>query len=130
MLVAVDEVERYLVKNMAHLDLILEQVVILLPESYFYKPEIKEEYFLSIRQELDLLRRQSLSVAYRYDKRLLSKYIQLNRKYEEELKKVSAINRQKFLEDLLVETEEITVICLYNLIRYYKLLKHLRTFNQ
>lgn len=50
----VSSVNRYIVpiKNIEHLDLIIDQVLILLPESFFYKPDINSAYFKGLRSEI------------------------------------------------------------------------------
>ena len=55
----VKEVESYLVQNLENIDLIVEQVVSFLPDSYFYLPEIREGEFVGLKKEMDYLRQKS-----------------------------------------------------------------------
>lgn len=120
----------YLIKNIEQLDLIVDQVCFLVPASFFYKPDINQEYFLSFRQDLEEMRRRSQSIAYRQDGYIKNNYLRRLRQYNEELDLTALKNREEFVSILKGETDEMKVACLYNLIRYYKLLPHLRTFNR
>ncbi|MBF0777870.1 hypothetical protein [Streptococcus cuniculi] len=122
------DVEAYLAKNIEHIDLIIEQVVFLLPKSYFYTPEINQSEFLAKRQELADCRKKLQFSAYRNDKSLHGRYKRLLVEYEKALLELSINKRSQLQEELLAETLEIKCACMLSLIQEYELLKHLREF--
>lgn len=122
------DVETYLATNIEHIDLIIEQVVFLLPKSYFYTPEINQSEFLIKRKELGDCRVKMQFSAYRNDKSLYSRYKRLLAEYEKALLELSINKRSQLQEELLSETLETKCACMFSLIQEYKLLKHLRVF--
>ncbi|MGT2896011.1 hypothetical protein ACVRZR_06475 [Streptococcus entericus] len=126
----VDPIETYLATNIDQLDLIIHQVVSLLPDAYFYKSELRSTDFVARRQSLDLLSQKSRSLAYKGDKSIKYTYKKEVKDYEIALAKEAEKQRSNFLTTLLSETDDVKAACLYNLISYYRLLKHLRTFNR
>lgn len=124
-----NDVEIYLVKNLEHLDLIIEQVANLIPIGYFYRPDVNNAHFSALRAEIKALKSKSQSSAYKGDSTVDKALKQLHNRYDKELGEVAKTNRQLFVEALQSETDEMKVACLYNVISYYKLLKNLRTFN-
>lgn len=124
----VTDIETYLATNIEHIDLIIEQVIFLLPKRYFYTPEINQSEFLGKRQELDECRRKLQFSAYRNDKSLHSRYKRLVTEYEKALLELSIKKRSQLQEELLAESLEIKCACMLSLIQEHKLLKHLRLF--
>lgn len=123
------KVEEYLIKNIEHLDFIIDQVLILLPESFFYKPDINNAYFKGLRSEISEVKQKMNSMAYRYDKGARKTYLELLKRYDWELSQRAEENRQSMLVGLKQEDEGMKLACLFNLILYYRLLDRLRTFN-
>lgn len=122
-------IENYLVRNLAHLDLITEQVVDLIPLSYFYKQEVRTRYFITFREENERLAIKSRSFAYRNDRNVERKYKNEIRRYELELATVGEENRQKFKQWLFGEDDELKCAVLFNLISHFRIYKYLRSFN-
>lgn len=123
------EIEYYLAKNLGNIDLIVEQVVSLLPDSYFYSPEIKQGEFLEARESIDDLIQKKNYFAFRNDSYVQIAYQQELSRYEKMLKDLADAKRKNLLEELLIETDEVKCGAMMSLIRHYKLLKHLRTFD-
>lgn len=124
----VNDIETYLVSNMDYIDLIVEQVIFLLPQTYFYKPEINQSEFLTKRQALEDCRKKLNFSAYRSDKSLHSCYKKMVSEYEKALLELSIKKRRQLQEELLAETLEVKCACMLSLIQEYRLLKHLRLF--
>lgn len=124
-----DKIEQYLIRNLEHLDLIIEQVVVLMPLSYFYAQAVRQPYFTAFRQELDFLDKKCSSYAYRNDKNAQRKYKERLTRYQTELEEVGEKSRQEFLAWLLCEDDEVKSIVLFNMISRFRLLKYLRSFN-
>lgn len=61
-------IEKYLVEHIDKLDYVVEDVVLRLPDSIFYDPEIQNEYFKEQRLDLKELQSKMNSFAYRNDK--------------------------------------------------------------
>lgn len=123
------KVEEYLVRNFDHLDLIVEQVVDLIPLSYFYKQEVSTDYFVAFRRENERLAIKSRSFAYKNDRNVERKYKNEIKRYEQELNMIGEKNRQEFKEWLLSESDELKCAVLFNLISHFRILKYLRSFN-
>ncbi|HEM3612997.1 TPA: hypothetical protein U1C24_002139 [Streptococcus suis] len=121
-------VEEYLVKHLDNIDLIIEQVVFLLPESYFYKPEINQGELLELRRTLDSLRSKLNFWSFRNDKGTLHKYNKVLKKYNEQLLSLVSQKRTALHDELLQETLEVKCACMMNLIRQYRLISRLRTY--
>lgn len=126
---AVDEVEVYLVRNLDRLDLIVDCVVNVLPQSYFYKSSLNDPEIASARRERDSYARMLNSTAYRYDRAVKRKHQVSVDKYQDLLKQVADANKEDFVSAVKEWPDEMKALCLYNLIRYYKLTKHMRSFN-
>lgn len=123
------KVEEYLVRNLDHLDLIVEQVVALMPLSYFYKQEVSTDYFVAFRRENECLAIKSRSFAYQSDRNVERKYKSEIKRYNQELNMIGEKNRQDFKQWLLSESDELKCAVLFNLISHFKLSKYLRSFN-
>lgn len=124
----IEQIEFYLAKNIDNLDLIIEQVCLLLPATYFYRPEIDGGEFASMRQRIDELRKKQRFSAYRFDKSIQRTCKELVSKYEASLAQLAVVKRQSLCDELLQESDEMKVACLISLIHQYHLLKYLRTF--
>ncbi len=124
-----NEIEDYLARNIENIDLIIEQVVFLLPESYFYKPEIRTGHFLELRQKMDDVSKKMRFWAYRGDRGLTQTLKRLQHQYEVEIKNLAIRKRRELQDDLLMESLEMQCACMISLISNFKLLKHLRTFD-
>lgn len=121
-------VESYLAKHLDKLDLVIEQVLSLVPDSYFYGPEINQGDFLEMKQSMDELRRKARYWAYQNDSSVQREYKRAVTSYEASLKELARKKRVSLKSELMVETEEMQVACLISLIHHHQLLKHLRTF--
>ncbi|MGT2712271.1 hypothetical protein [Streptococcus oriscaviae] len=124
-----NEIEDYLARNIENIDLIIEQVVFYLPESYFYKPEIQSGRFLELRQGMDEVTKKMKFWAYRGDRGLTQTLKKLQREYAVELKNLAIRKRRELQDELLLESLEMQCACMISLISTFKLLKHLRTFD-
>ncbi|WP_176696712.1 hypothetical protein [Streptococcus dysgalactiae] len=109
--------------------MIIEQVLFLLPDSYFYTPEIKEGVFKRLRDEMKEVRRKQTFPAYFGDKSLKQKHLKLVIEYEKQLTYLANSKRELLKEELLLESEGMKCACLISLISQYRLLERLRTYS-
>lgn len=121
-------IEQYLVKHIDKLDFVIEQVLFLVPDSYFYTPEIKQDELLVIRQELDDLIKKMNFPAFRGDKSLISQHRRKLSNYNTTLKNLAIKKRQELQDELLGESDGMKVACLISLIKQFNLLSRLRTY--
>lgn len=124
----VKEVESYLVQNLENIDLIVEQVVSFLPDSYFYLPEIREGEFVGLKKEMDYLRQKSNFSAYQGDKSVIRASKKAYERFEQKLQELADRKRKGLLEELLNESDEMKIACSLSLIMKFNLLKRMRTF--
>ncbi|HEM3553414.1 TPA: hypothetical protein U1B51_002332, partial [Streptococcus suis] len=61
-------IEEYLVKQIDKLDFVIDDVLFLMPDSYFYPPEIHQGELSAIRNQLNTLIRKKNFPAYRHDR--------------------------------------------------------------
>lgn len=123
-----NDIEQYLVKHLENIDLIVKQVVFLLPDSYFYKPEIDRDELLELRHELASLRAKLNFWAFRNDRGVQHKYNETLKMYNECLSELASQKRENLYEELLAETIEVKCACMLTLIRHYRLIGRLRTY--
>ncbi|HEM6067773.1 TPA: hypothetical protein U2B78_000899 [Streptococcus suis] len=121
-------IEQYLVRNLDNIDLIVEQVIFLLPDSYFYKPEINQGELMELRYDLDSYRAKLNFGAFKNDRGIQHRYAEALAKYNEQLSILASEKRKALNDELLQETLEVKCACMMNLIRQYRLLKRLRTY--
>ena len=121
-------VEQYLARNLENIDLIIEQVIFLLPDSYFYKPEINQGELMELRYNLDSYRAKLNFWAFKNDRSTQHRYAEALAKYNEQLSILASEKRKVLNDELLQETLEVKCACMMNLIRQYRLLKRLRTY--
>lgn len=124
----VHRIEEYLIKHIDKLDFIIDDVLFLLPDSYFYTPEIHQREFSIMREELNMLIRKKNFSAYRSDKNIDYQYKKLLKKYNASLLTLAVKKRSELREELLVETDEMKCACLITLINQYNLLARLRAY--
>ena len=82
-------IEKYLVEHIDKLDYVVEDVVLRLPDSSFYDPEIQNECFREQRLNLKALQSKMNSFAYRNDKNAKVAYNQALAGYTQMLKELS-----------------------------------------
>ncbi|MFI3102309.1 hypothetical protein ACTGUR_10900 [Streptococcus suis] len=121
-------IEQYLVRKLDNIDLIVEQVIFLLPDSYFYKPEINQGELMELRYDLDSYRAKLNFWAFKNDRGIQHRYAEALAKYNEQLSILASEKRKVLNDELLQETLEVKCACMMNLIRQYRLLKRLRTY--
>ena len=124
----VELIEQYILKHIDKLDFIIEEVLFLLPDSYFYKPEINQGVLLDMRDELENLAKKKKFPAFRNDRNVDYQYKKLYSKYNASLAALAVKKRQSLKDELLSETDEMKIACLISLISSYKLLHRLRTY--
>ena len=120
-------VEQYLARNLENIDLIIEQVIFLLPDSYFYKPEINQGELMELRYNLDSYRAKLNFWAFKNDRSTQHRYAEALAKYNEQLSILASEKRKVLNDELMQETLEVKCACMMNLIRQNRLLKRLRT---
>ena len=123
-----NNIEQYLARNLDNIDLIIEQVIFLLPDSYFYKPEINQGELMELRYDLDSYRANLNFWAFKNDRSTQHRYAETLEKYNEQLSVLASQKRIALNDELLQETLEVKCACMMNLIRQYRLLKRLRTY--
>ncbi|MGO0093107.1 hypothetical protein ACTMS5_01395 [Streptococcus suis] len=123
-----NNIEQYLARNLDNIDLIIEQVIFLLPDSYFYKPEINQGELMELRYDLDSYRAKLNFWAFKNDRSTQHRYAETLEKYNEQLSILASEKRKALNDELLQETLEVKCACMMNLIRQYRLLKRLRTY--
>lgn len=121
-------IEEYLVKHIDKLDFVVDDVLFLVPDSYFYTPEIHQREFSMVREELNMLIRKKNFSAYRSDKNIAYQYKKLLKKYNASLLTLAVKKRSELREELLAETDEMKCACLITLIKKYNLLSRLRAY--
>lgn len=122
--------ETYLVRNIHHLDRVIKQLAILLPDRQFYQPEIYEAPFVADREQLKTMAAKLHSFAYRGDKQLQARYYQLLSSYQDRLDELVRSKRQIWEETLLEADLEIkAALLLLTLSQHEYLLKRLKTYN-
>ncbi|HEM3613004.1 TPA: hypothetical protein U1C34_001917 [Streptococcus suis] len=121
-------IEEYLVKQIDKLDFVIDDVLFLMPDSYFYPPEIHQEELSAIRDQLNTLIRKKNFPAYRHDRNIDYQYNKLLKKYEASLSALAVKKRSQLREELLVETDEMKCACMISLIKEYNLLGRLRAY--
>ena len=121
-------IERYLVEHIDKLDYVVEDVVLRLPDSTFYDPEIQSEYFREQRLNLKMLQSKMNSFAYRNDKNVRVTYNQELVRYEGMLKELAEKKRESLKQELLLVSDEEKVALLYLMIYKNNLLKRLRKY--
>lgn len=121
-------IEKYLVEHIDKLDYVVEDVVLRLPDSTFYDPEIQNEYFKEQRLNLNVLQSKMNSFAYRNDKNARVAYNQALARYELMLKELAEKKRESLKQELLISPDEEKVALLYLMIYKNNLLKRLRKY--
>lgn len=121
-------IEKYLVEHIDKLDYVVEDVVLRLPDSSFYDPEIQNEYFKEQRLNLNVLQSKMNSFAYRNDKNARVAYNQALARYELMLKELAEKKRESLKQELLISPDEEKVALLYLMIYKNNLLKRLRKY--
>ena len=121
-------IEKYLVEHIDKLDYVVEDVVLRLPDSTFYDPEIQSEYFRKQRSNLKMLQSKMNSFAYRTDKNVRVTYNQELAIYEGMLKELAEKKRESLKQELLVAEDEAKVALLFLMIYNNNLLKQLRKY--
>lgn len=124
----VNEVEEYVIRNVEYIDLIVEQVCLLLPNRYFYKPEIEQGELLLLRREMKELENKIHSLAYSKDKYVKREFFLKQKEYDSQLLQLVVQKRQQLLDELLEETLEMKMACVISLVVEHKLMKMLRSF--
>ncbi|RRD31496.1 hypothetical protein EII38_04530 [Streptococcus minor] len=124
----VEQIEQYLVQHIDKLDFIVDNVLFLLPDSYFYKPEIGKGDLLEMRQKLDDLKKKKNFPAFRGDKSIDYQHKKLLKQYNVALKNLSIRKRSELREELLLESDGLKVAGMISLIKQYNLLSKLRTY--
>ena len=123
-------IEKYLVEHIDKLDYVVEDVVLRLPDSTFYDPEIQSEYFRKQRSNLKMLQSKMNSFAYRTDKNVRVTYNQELAIYEGMLKELAEKKRESLKQELLVAEDEAKVALLFLMIYNNNLLKQLKGTSQ
>lgn len=121
-------IEKYLVEHIDKLDYVVEDVVLRLPDSSFYDPEIQNEYFKEQRLNLNVLQSKMNFFAYRNDKNARVAYNQALARYELMLKELAEKKRESLKQELLISPDEEKVALLYLMIYKNNLLKRLRKY--
>ena len=121
-------IEKYLVEHIDKLDYVVEDVVLRLPDSSFYDPEIQNEYFKEQRLNLNVLQSKMNSFAYRNDKNARVAYNQALARYELMLKELAEKKRESLKQELLISPDEEKVALLYLMIYKNNFLKRLRKY--
>lgn len=121
-------IEKYLVEHIDKLDYVVDDVVLRLPDSTFYDPEIQNEYFKEQRLNLNVLQSKMNSFAYRNDKNARVAYNQALARYELMLKELAEKKRESLKQELLIASDEEKVALLYLMIYKNNLLKRLRKY--
>jgi len=121
-------IEKYLVEHIDKLDYVVDDVVLRLPDSTFYDPEIQNEYFKEQRLNLNVLQSKMNSFAYRNDKNARVAYNQALARYELMLKELAEKKRESLKQELLITSDEEKVALLYLMIYKNNLLKRLRKY--
>ena len=121
-------IEKYLVEHIDKLDYVVEDVVLRLPDSSFYDPEIQNECFREQRLNLNVLQSKMNSFAYRNDKNARVAYNQALAGYELMLKELAEKKRESLKQELLIASDEEKVALLYLMIYKNNLLKRLRKY--
>ena len=121
-------IEKYLVEHIDKLDYVVEDVVLRLPDSTFYDPEIQSEYFRKQRSNLKMLQSKMNSFAYRTDKNVKVAYNQALAGYVGMLKELAEKKRESLKQELLVAEDEAKVALLFLMIYNNNLLKQLRKY--
>lgn len=121
-------IEKYLAEHIDKLDYVVEDVVLRLPDSTFYNPEILSESFSQQRSNLKMLQSKMNSFAYRTDKNVRVTYNQELAIYEGMLKELAEKKRESLKQELLVAEDEAKVALLFLMIYNNNLLKQLRKY--
>lgn len=121
-------IEKYLAEHIDKLDYVVEDVVLRLPDSTFYNPEILSESFSQQRSSLKMLQSKMNSFAYRTDKNVRVTYNQKLAIYEGMLRELAEKKRESLKRELLVAEDEVKVALLFLMIYNNNLLKHLRKY--
>ena len=121
-------IEKYLVEHTDKLDYVVEDVVLRLPDSSFYDPEIQNECFREQRLNLKVLQSKMNSFAYRTDKNAKVAYNQALAGYTRMLKELAEKKRESMKQELLLASDEEKVALLYLMIYKNNLLKRLRKY--
>ena len=121
-------IEKYLVEHIDKLDYVVEDVVLRLPDSSFYDPEIQSEYFREQRSNLKVLQSKMNSFAYRNDKNARVAYNQALVGYTQMLKELAEKKRESLKQELLIASDEEKVAHLYLKIYKNNLLQRLRKY--
>lgn len=121
-------IEKYLVEHIDKLDYVVEDVVLRLPDSIFYDPEIQNEYFKEQRLDLKELQSKMNSFAYRNDKNARVAYNQALAEYTRMLKELAERKRESLKQELLLASDEEKTALLYLMIYKNNLLKRLRKY--
>lgn len=121
-------IEKYLAEHIDKLDYVIEDVVLRLPDSTFYNPEILSESLSQQRSNLKMLQSKMNSFAYRTDKNVRVTYNQELARYEGMLKELAEKKRESLKQELLVAEDEAKVALLFLMIYNNNLLKQLRKY--
>lgn len=121
-------IEKYLAEHIDKLDYVVEDVVLRLPDSTFYNPEILSESFSQQRSNLKMLQSKMNSFAYRTDKNVKVAYNQALAGYVGMLKELAEKKRESLKQELLVAEDEAKVALLFLMIYNNNLLKQLRKY--
>lgn len=121
-------IEKYLAEHIDKLDYVIEDVVLRLPDSVFYNPEILSESFSQQRSNLKMLQSKMNSFAYRTDNNVRVTYNQELAIYEGKLRELAEKKRESLKQELLVAEDEAKVALLFLMIYNNNLLKQLRKY--
>lgn len=121
-------IEKYLAEHIDKLDYVIEDVVLRLPDSVFYNPEILSESFSQQRSNLKILQSKMNSFAYRTDNNVRVTYNQELAIYEGKLRELAEKKRESLKQELLVAEDEAKVALLFLMIYNNNLLKQLRKY--
>lgn len=124
----VEQIEQYLAQHIEKLDFVIDDVLFLMPDSYFYTPEIKKGELLHMRQKLDDLRKKKNFPAFRFDKNVEYQHKILLKEYNIALKNLVVKKKSELREELYLESDGLKVACMISLIKEYNLLGRLRTY--
>ena len=121
-------IEKYLVEHIDKLVYVVEDVVLRLPDSSCYDPEIQNDCFREQRLDLKELQSKMNSFAYRNDKNARVAYIQALAGYTRMLKELAEKKRESLKQELLIASDDEKVALLYLMIYKNNLLKWLRKY--
>lgn len=104
------------------------EVVHLIPERYFYKPEIDSEEFQQARSEIDELIRKKNFSAYWNDAGLQQKIVLKRQAYDEKIATLVSHKREVMLQELFTRSELAQLRWLEKVIKKFNLKKYMGVF--